>query len=432
MLEENNDIIIVDDEENDVERLAKVFYDYGIGCRSFVYDPVDLIEKPLENVKLAFFDISLQTAGNNTELFAILCDALKAYISIENKAFVLVFWTSKLQVINEFQDYVNRREDKDMPKPIAIRTIDKHEFIDKHQNLKNTLSSLLDDPIVRCLFSFESQLKFAANQSLYDVLGLIDFPDQWGKSEQYIENIKNVFAKIATETLGNKRGNKNPDLAIKEAFGPLFLHYLCDSDDNVWRQFFGTANLAKIKGFSDPGIVAKLNTIFHIDTSPNKENDSRGSVRKMERLNDTFVQLFNNKIGCTPENWIYSVLLKNTKIEGDILEMVALEYSAACDYSNDKKRTHRYMLGAIIPVEVANQLAKIKLGDAIFEVPFKFFFEERECVLYLHFNYSINEEETYSDKLLGDRLFSLKKEVMNMVCDRHSNYISRIGITSFR
>ena len=149
-------------------------------------------------------------------------------------------------------------------------------------------------------------------------------------------------------------------------------------------------------------------------------------------MNDTFVQLFNNKIGCTPENWIYSVLLKNTKIEGDILEMVALEYSAACDYSNDKKRTHRYMLGAIIPVEVANQLAKIKLGDAIFEVPFKFFFEERECVLYLHFNYSINEEETYSDKLLGDRLFSLKKEVMNMVCDRHSNYISRIGITSFR
>lgn len=188
MLEENNDIIIVDDEENDVERLARVFYDYGIGCRSFVYDPVDLIEKPLENVKLAFFDISLQTAGNNTELFAILCDALKAYISIENKAFVLVFWTSKPQVINEFQDYVNRREDKDMPKPIAIRTIDKHEFIDKHQNLKNTLSSLLDDPIVRCLFSFESQLKFAANQSLYDVLGLIDFPDQWGKSEQYIEN----------------------------------------------------------------------------------------------------------------------------------------------------------------------------------------------------------------------------------------------------
>lgn len=88
MLEENNNIIIVDDVAEDVERLSKIFNGYGIGCRSFVYDPVDLVEAPLENVKLAFFDICLQTTGNETEQFAILCDALKAYISCDNKAFV--------------------------------------------------------------------------------------------------------------------------------------------------------------------------------------------------------------------------------------------------------------------------------------------------------------------------------------------------------
>lgn len=59
-------------------------------------------------------------------------------------------------------------------------------------------------------------------------------------------------------------------------------------------------------------------------------------------------------------------------------------------------------------------------------------YEEKECILLLHFNYSINEEETCPVKLLGDRLFSLKSEIMNWICDRHANHISRIGITSFR
>ena len=54
MLEENNDIIIVDDSLEDVHRISNVFLDYGIGCRTFVYDYFDTIETPLKNVKIAF------------------------------------------------------------------------------------------------------------------------------------------------------------------------------------------------------------------------------------------------------------------------------------------------------------------------------------------------------------------------------------------
>lgn len=431
MLEENNNIIIVDDVAEDVERLSKIFNGYGIGCRSFVYDPVDLVEAPLENVKLAFFDICLQTTGNETEQFAILCDALKAYISCDNKAFVLVFWTSKPKMIEDFKAYIEQREGENIPKPLAIKAIDKLQFIEKQSELQQTLGDLMDEPIIKCLYSFESKLKNAANKSLHEVLKFIAFPDPWGENEQYINNIKTVFAKIATETFGVKRGRQNPDLAIKEAFGPLFHHYLCASDDKVWKELFGEMRIDKVNKFPDAAIVAKLNTLFHIDVSP-KENDSRGSLRQIEREDEKYATFFKSQIGHTPNEWLYSVLLKNTKIKGDILEFVALEYSAACDYSNGKKRTHRYMLGAILPVDVAMQLENVKLGDAIYKVPFKFIYKEQECVLLLHFNYSINEEETSPIKLLGKRLFSFKAEVMNMIGDHHANHISRIGITSFR
>lgn len=102
MLEENNSIIIVDDEPDDVDRITKIFNEHGIGCRGFVYDPIDLIDEPLKNVKLVFFDICLSTTGNEIEQFTILCEAIKSYISCENRDFVLVFWTSKPQMIEDF------------------------------------------------------------------------------------------------------------------------------------------------------------------------------------------------------------------------------------------------------------------------------------------------------------------------------------------
>ena len=60
-------------------------------------------------------------------------------------------------------------------------------------------------------------------------------------------------------------------------------------------------------------------------------------------------------------------------------------------------------------------------------------YDNEECHLFLHFNYLISEEEkTAVFKLLGDRLFSLKNEVMNMIGDKHARHIARIGINSFR
>lgn len=432
MLEENNDIIIVDDNPDDVDRLTDIFNAHGIGCRGFEYDPVELIDKPLKNVKLAFFDICLSTTGNDMAQFAILCEAIKAYISCENRDFVLVFWTSKPEMIDDFKAFVNSRESNEMPKPIAVKAISKLDFLEKSDELQQRLSELMEDPIVRCLFSFETELNAAANKSLQDVLRFIDFPDAWGENTQYIENIKQVFAKVAIETFGELRGSKNPDLAIKEAFAPLFTHYLCQNNSSVWADLFGEQDIAKIKNFPNDTIVAQLNSLFHVDLSENEVN-SRGSIRKIERDDEAFNNVFKDQIGYAPNDWISSVLLKGIKLEDDVIEMIALEYSAACDYSNAKKRTHRYMLGVIISeANITKKKVRNQLCDAVFMLPFKFMYREQVCTILLHFNFSINEEESSPNKILGKRLFSLKSEVMNMICDSHANHISRIGITSFR
>lgn len=433
MLEENNNIIIVDDKKEDLDYLAKVFNAYGIGCRTFQYDELSPIDNPLENVKLAFFDITLTNAGEENAQMAVLMDALKSYISKNNKAFALVFWTNKPEYKDKFIDFVNRSADKkEVPKPLCIETISKDEFLNHEKEIKQRLSDLMDEKIVKCLFSFDTELKHASNESLNEILNLIDFPDDWGKNEQFIKNIKDVFALIATETFGKKRGKKEPDLAIKEAFGPLFLHYLCKQKSTVWLDFFDGANISKVQDFPDANIAAKMNTIFHLDFSNDGEIDARGSVRQINVEDADSEKTFQQLIGYPINEWVNNVLFKNTKYQGKIKEVVAVEISAACDYSNRKKRTHQYLLGVIMPTSSYNCLKNALLGDACYDVPFAFMYKDEECHMFLHFTFLITQEEDSGFKLLDKRLFTLKNEVMNMIGAKHANHISRIGINSFR
>lgn len=112
MLETNNNIIIVDDRDNDLQYLSRVFCKYGIGCRTFLYDEFAPVKEPLDNVKLAFFDITLTDAGDENAQMAVLRDALKSYVSLNNKAFALVFWTNKPYYKDRFIDFINRSDDK--------------------------------------------------------------------------------------------------------------------------------------------------------------------------------------------------------------------------------------------------------------------------------------------------------------------------------
>ena len=80
MLRENNSIIVVDDRQSDLDRIARVFNTYGIGCKTILYDAMSLPQKPLDGIKIAFFDINLQNSGDENAKFATLFDAIKHYI----------------------------------------------------------------------------------------------------------------------------------------------------------------------------------------------------------------------------------------------------------------------------------------------------------------------------------------------------------------
>ena len=85
---ENNRIIIVDDADEDLQKLSDVFHKYGIGCKTFRYDGFNFPGTPLKGVRFAFFDIHLAQSPENKTIFSTLKDAISKYISKENGKYV--------------------------------------------------------------------------------------------------------------------------------------------------------------------------------------------------------------------------------------------------------------------------------------------------------------------------------------------------------
>ena len=392
---ENNRIIIVDDVEEDLQKLSKVFYNHGIGCRAFPYDGFTFPDTPLKGVRFAFFDIHLDQSPENTALFSTLKNTISKYISEENGIYVLIFWSNRKDLVPEFIEFVNRTDDsfKANLKPIALEVLDKNEFLDPDSDLETKLNAIMSNDFVECLIKFDETVLLAATQTLDKILSIIPFTDQWGKTDQFSSDCKAVFSKIAEASYGFTQAQRNPDTAIKEAITPVFESILKQNDDSCWKEFLTPLSVARNSSelkFPSSVSTAKLNSIFHID-----------SYNIDHRLK-------------TERGAVISTSLP-----------ILMEFSASCDLSQDKKRTEKYLLGIIID-------AKYKIhpaGEYTLILP-SFEYSGRDILIGLNLNYNFIDNAKFAS--MDNPIFIIRKEMMDMIGNKYASHISRIGITSFQ
>ncbi len=431
---ENNRIIIVDDDEADLQKLSSVFHTHGVGCKSFHYDGFNFPAEPLIGVRFAFFDINLIQANQDADINASLKDAISQFISIENGPFILIFWSKNTDKITQFRDFINRSDDdfKKKLKPILLETIDKSEFIEKGDSLKEKLDSILSKDFAKCLVGFEEEVLTAANQTLDILLSTIPYGNNWGETTDFDKNCQDVFSKIAVASFGFNRAKSDPDAAIKESITPIFESLLLQKSTTYWKDYLQPLKNAKRHSeISFPPMFspAKLNTIFHIDTYKIEERlkTERGAVCGIpeEQLDN----VFNNVFKISHSDWFartFPGLKKNDRTSSII---IALEISAACDFSQDKKRTNKFMLGALIEEDSLENLDRTTVGDFLLIPSFSFNIEDKHYIIGLNLNYTFIEQE--NSLFLSNPKFILRKEIMDMIGNRYANHVSRIGITCF-
>lgn len=143
-------------------------------------------------------------------------------------------------------------------------------------------------------------------------------------------------------------------------------------------------------------------------------------------------ELFKNMTEFDIETWVEKRFLKNKYPLSKEYYLIAIEYSAACDYANNKPRLHKFILGLLCAEDDAANIAKKKIADNIFCLGFSFIYNSEKCSMVFDLNSSFNEEQGEVFKLLGEPLFKLKHEMMNVITSAHAIHESRLGFSCFK
>lgn len=449
MIEKQNKIIIVDNSEDELERLGKAFLEIGVGCRTFHYS-TDYDEEPLRNVRIAFFDINLtlgkefltsedkdEIKENHTSVLNDLAFAIEQFISIDNGPYALIFWTKNKELIEAFIDYVNERQIS-IPNPILVSHIDKTEINEGNiETLPQLVLELLNsNEKIKFLFDLENNAKKSGENTLNRIYDILPKKDSWGVSDQLFEDLDKVLSKIAASTLGFNHAKENPKKAVYEGLLPILNFEFLNSESNVnWNDIVTQLHQAqKYDEIVTPNINIqhKVNALYHIEEYNDQTKDTRGCVIEIDKNNpdlmtsfgiDNFDKWFNDLIPIDD---------KGTKktIRGNS-KMIALEFSAACDYSNKKNRINKYILGVVTDYfDINTFLNKTRRSESSYHMGGCCFqHNDTNYNIWLNLNYVIGTFE--NDERFGNPLFILKKEIMDMLGNKYASHISRIGITSF-
>ncbi|WP_128330760.1 hypothetical protein [Apibacter sp. HY039] len=459
MLEKQNKIIIVDNIPAQLEILGKSFFENGLGCRTFVYDPS--YDSPLEKVRIAFFDINLtekvvdadyesneEILEKNTSVFNDLAYAINQYISKNNGPYVLIFWTANSKIADAFKLYISDpdRGYSDTASPIFIDCIDKTPFADNNgeqNNLSDKILELLNgNEKIKFLFNLQENCRKSGEETINRLYQIIPKEENWGESTVFFENLDIILSKIASSTLGCQHAKENNQKAIYEGLLPIINYELINSENTLdWLQILTKLNQStdcKNLVIQEKSIENKLNSLYHIEKYTNQTKNFRGcvieinkhSIEPLKSLNilntETWVsKMLAVKEGNETQKKRKSEILNNSKI-------IAIEISASCDFSNNKSRINKYILGVL-----CNNLNKdldkdlnlksrpefcYHLGGCCF------YHEENDYNIFLNLNYVFSSN--FNDLKLGNVLFILKKEIMDMLGNKYASHISRIGITS--
>lgn len=422
-------IAVIDEQEGQLDELRDAFQHAGEHCNTIQYNPM-YSEEPYTGIELLFLDVNLNPAGGQGDkaIYGILDNAIKSYIAEDNGPYVLIFWTTRPELVDGFKEYLTRDKTSTVynHRPIYVDTLPKDVF---QVHPKETLESILNKPIVKLVFSLHEYMRKAASNAFYDLIGCIPLPEHWGDNDSYVTALKDVFTKIAVASVGKDNAVSTPDKAIYEVVGKEVLYHLVKNSNDEWKKFLAIdSNIAEnAKTTKNQQWQYNLNTNLHIDAT-NLSIVDRGTVITANKwefeklLGKDWLEWCNEEFSFT----------QSPDDKGKYFP-IAIEISASCDYAQGNNRLYRYVLGVCrmsdekpsVNIE-SGKNAPFKKNRSKFHILPTFFVRERFYKIVLSYNYIVGVHS--SDVRNYEALFRLRDELTTLITSCTAEYGSRIGV----
>lgn len=435
MLKNLSKILVVDNEQREINKITKALNELNIPAYTLLYSQVTPPERPFTGIRLAFFDIKLQD-GNHVDIQTITSfeNAIKRCIDVDNGPFILIFWSSHTDRIDDIKRHISERIKDRFPTPILIDSIDK-TIAGNPVELKAEIVRILSNDIIEILFDYDTKVSQAAGKSLETLFNVVSNGDDiWGESKNFEENFDLVFSNIAFESLGFNNAKENPIDAVRDGLHPILINelnniVLTDKWIDRLKHLTGTKQKHEFKKISQQHI-SQLNSIYHINLNTKILKLHRGAVVNFKADEQTMFDIFGEKISQIRHSFLpFNNEIKKTdknRIKADS-KFILLETSAACDFAQNNPRNHSFILGLLIPAFDLSYLHR--KSEAIIVTPF-FSFKGNDFVMFFNSRYTFNCSPNGSE-LLGEPLFQLKNELLNKIITQYSTYISRLGLIQF-
>lgn len=448
-------VMIVDNEPEEIESLFDTLNDLGFNVDTHVYSQLD---RPLyENYRVYFFDLNItphriepdmlqdlnwETNSSVKTVCEHLAQAIKNVVSTENGPYALILWTKHQELVSALKKYIiDRYAGNDFPHPFFISYIDKFTFGSNSDKVK-VVETLFDDTILKSLMDFEH----IVNEQAYDLISEIiklanpNILASWKSDEVVKENFISLLRTMAVTSAGYNIAKENPSKALAESITPILKYKVEKSSesDGGWNEILDISSIESKDIFLPEGFeISKLNNFFHIDSTPINYND-RGATFEISQYKDYFKQKNGIDADLVFEKAFGSLYKK--LIESGVFNEVGFiitELSAACDYSQDKDRVHKYILGFTIPFQTIMSFGNAKKINGLLKSSndssylFNNLFNMMDDDKYIAYSFNHVFSIDVADRDKFTHIFTLKKEMMDSIGSKYSKHISRIGITAF-
>lgn len=217
MTDSNFQIIAVDNDSRELDKIRKAFDLLKTPCLPILYNEGDNIDEKYSNIRIAFFDINLGGLGNPADplLCNIIASALKEILDKNNGPYALIFWSLHISKLPIIKKYIEEREKDDIPSPLVIDTINK-ALINNVDELKAEIQRVLANSTLNAMLDYEKKAHDAASKTINSLFSLIPRGnDKWGENIIFENNFDLIFSKMAANTMGIKLARKTPVIAIQ-------------------------------------------------------------------------------------------------------------------------------------------------------------------------------------------------------------------------
>lgn len=410
--------LIIDDDENEIEKLWEFLEENEISVKYFNPDVVKPVQLK-KNRKIIFLDLFIdktitQVEGQISKIRTILTEI----IGTDFGSYGIIMWTKHEEHINSFKSKI--KADNGYVKPLFIIALDKTEFLKNgdYTQIFNEIDVEIKKNIAANFFIYWSILinkgTDAAIKNIYSF-----FPDYSRQNS----NLEYIMFQLARNYTGIPIEDTNEY--------PLQNDALKAFSDMLSNEIL---NPAIVNSFGDVRIFNKMESICFITENGQKtyccnqpKNNIPDEIMKIyAKIN--FKLLFDDKID---ENIVMpGNIYKDCRTVGDQKQPsetpIVIELTPPCDFAQKKKSTNsRILSGKITDIDREktkaysyNELKPIAIND---EDNLKMIsFDLRQLTLVG------NEELTDSKKF--KLLFRAKEKTFADILQKYSSYSARLGL----